>query len=57
MIKIILKNILTIFNFNPNKPKKLKYSDKTDKELLIEDFKTLNQDFQIAKEKLLSKYK
>ena len=57
MIKIILKSILTIFNFNPNKPKKLKYSDKTDKELLIEDFKAINRDFQIAKEKLLSKYK
>lgn len=56
-MKTLLKSILTIFNFNPNKPKKLKYSDKTDKELLIEDFKAINRDFQIAKEKLLSKYK
>lgn len=54
MIKIILKNILNLFSF---KPKKLKYSDKTDKELLEEDFKAINRDFQIAKEKLLSKYK
>lgn len=56
-MKTLLKSILTIFNFNSNKPKKLKYSDKTDKELLIEDFKAINRDFQIAKEKLLSKYK
>lgn len=53
-MKTLLKNILSLFSF---KPKKLKYSDKTDKELLIEDFNTINRDFQISKEKLLSKYK
>ena len=55
-MKNLLKNILKIFGFN-FKSNKLNYLNKTDKELLIEDFKAINCDFQIAKEKLLSKYK
>lgn len=53
-MKTLLKSILYLFNF---KPTKLKYPTKTDKEYLEEDFKAINRDFQIAKEKLLSKYK
>lgn len=55
-MKNLLKNILKIFGFN-FKSNKLNYLNKTDKELLEEDFKAINRDFQIAKEKLLSKYK
>lgn len=55
-MKNLLKSILKIFGFN-FKSNKLNYLNKSDKELLNEDFKALNQDFQIAKENLLSKYK
>lgn len=54
MIKIILKNILNLFNFNNRKSS---YKIKNDNQALDEDFKAINRDFQIAKEKLLSKYK
>lgn len=54
MIKIILKNILNLFSFNNCK---FSYKIKSDKQALEEDFKAINRDFQIAKEKLLSKYK
>lgn len=54
MIKIILKNILNLFSFNNRKSS---YKIKSDKQALEEDFKAINRDFQIAKEKLLSKYK
>lgn len=54
MMKIILKNILNLFSFDNRKPS---YKIKNDKQALEEDFKAINRDFQIAKEKLLSKYK
>lgn len=54
MIKTILKNILNLFSFN-NRKSSCKI--KNDKQALEEDFKAINRDFQIAKEKLLSKYK
>lgn len=54
MIKIILKNIINLFSFNNCKSS---YKIKSDKQALEEDFKAINRDFQIAKEKLLSKYK
>lgn len=54
MIKTILKNILNLFSVNNRKSS---YKIKSDKQALEEDFKAINRDFQIAKEKLLSKYK
>lgn len=54
MMKIILKNILNLFSFNNRKST---YKIKSDKQALEEDFNAINRDFQIAKEKLLSKYK
>lgn len=53
-MKTLLKSILSLFSFNNRKST---YKIKSDKQALEEDFKALNQDFQIAKEKLLSKYK